>query len=210
MVGSEVLKAALTSDQVSEILSVGRRPSEKTHSKLRKIEHSNFLDFSSIRDHLKNMDIAYYCLGVYQGKTPKDEFWKVTVDYQEALVKELESVSSGITFCLFSAQGADRKERSPIRFARAKGRAEKLLLESDLKEKYIFRPGFINPDNGARTDIWSKFFQPLFKLFPSIGVDATRLGRVIFQVGLQGSKKVTFENKDILKFDLSTESMMAN
>jgi uncharacterized protein YbjT (DUF2867 family) len=194
MVGSEVLKYCLKSNNISNVLVIGRRTTGTTHSKLKEIEHENFLDFSVVNNELEKVDVVYYCLGVYQNKVSKEEFWKITVDYQDALIKELRN---DITFCLFGAQGADQKERSPFLFAKAKGRAERILIESNLARKYIFRPGFINPDNGFRNDIWVKLFQPLYKLFPFIGIDASHLGKVIAQVGIAGHEKTILENKDL-------------
>lgn len=197
MVGSEVLNHCLVSDQITSVLALGRKSTGITHPKLNEIAHENFLDFSSLQDELKKIDIVYYCLGVYQNKVSKDDFWKITVDYQNALILELEKTGREITFCLFSAMGADPKERSFMLFAKAKGRAEKLLTESKLARMYIFRPGYIHPDNGFRNDIWVKLFQPIFRLFPSIGVNATHLGKVIAQVGITGFDKTILENKDI-------------
>lgn len=204
MVGSEVLKFCMGSDSITNVLTVGRRPTGKSHQKIKEIEHENFLDFSALRNELEAVDIIYYCLGVYQNKVSKEDFWKITVDYQVALIRELEKVERDITFCLFGALGADPKERSPALFAKAKGRAERLLMESKLAKKFIFRPGFINPDNGLRSDIWVKLFQPIFWLFPFIGVDASRLGKVIAQVGIEGYGKTILNNKDIRTFILTS------
>jgi nucleoside-diphosphate-sugar epimerase len=197
MIGSEVLKYCLSSDRLLNVLSVGRKPTGKTHPKLKEINHDNFLDFSSLQNELEPVNIVYYCLGVYQNKVSKEDFWEITVDYQVALIKELEKTRNDITFCLFGAQGADPKEMTPILFAKAKGRAERILMESKLTQKYIFRPGFINPDNSFRNDIWVKLFQPIFRLFPFIGVNASHLGKVIAQVGIEGYEKTILENKDI-------------
>jgi uncharacterized protein YbjT (DUF2867 family) len=197
MVGSEVLKACLASDSITSVLAVGRKLTGQSHPKLKEIAHENFLDFSPLQYELEKVNIVYYCLGVYQNKVSKEDFWQITVEYQVALIIELEKMGSDITFCLFGALGADPKERSPFVFAKAKGRAERLLMESKLAQKYIFRPGYIHPDNGFRSDIWVKLFQPVFRMFPFIGVDASRLGKVIAHVGIEGYKKTILENKDI-------------
>jgi uncharacterized protein YbjT (DUF2867 family) len=205
MVGSEVLKACLASDQITNVLSIGRRKSGISHSKLKEMRHDNFLNFSSIQDVFIDVDVVYYCLGVYQNQVSKEEFWKITVDYQEALIRSLEKSAKEITFCLFSAQGADPKERMPILFAKAKGRAERKLIESRLAKKYIFRPGFINPDNGARSDIWVKLFLPIYRILPFIGIDASELGRAMVSVGLRGCDHPILENKDIKKVTKETK-----
>ena len=199
VVGSEVLKHCLDSNQITSVLALGRSPTGKTHPKLREIEPESFLDFSALQNELGKIHIIYYCLGVYQNKVSKDDFWKITVDYQYALIRELEKLENKITFCLFGAMGADPKKRSPLLFAKAKGRAERVLMESKLDRKYVFRSGCINPDNGFRKDIWLTLFQPIFRLLPFIGVDASHLGKVIAQVGIAGYEKTILENKDIRK-----------
>ena len=125
MVGSEVLKFCLNSDHIASVQVVGRKKTGENHPKLKEIKHENFLDFSSLQSVLEKINIVYYCLGVYQKKVSQEDFWSITVDYQDALVRDLEKTGNDITFCLFGAMGADPKERSPFLFSKAKGRAEK-------------------------------------------------------------------------------------
>lgn len=145
MVGSEVLHECFVCDQFHQVITVGRHVSGLGHAKLTEIEHKDFHNYSSLESELSDPDICFYCLGVYQGQVSKELFWEITVDYLTALIHTLEQVNREITFCLFSAQGADPSERSMMRFAKAKGRAEKRLLESQIEKAYIFRPGFIMP-----------------------------------------------------------------
>jgi hypothetical protein len=131
----------------------------------------------------------------------KEKFWEITVDYLDALIKTLEQTSPEIRFCLMSAQGASPSERSFMRFANAKGRAENLLLGSQLADKFIFRPGYINPGaKHSNMTISAKVFEPIYRLFPSIGVDASALANAIVKVGLQGYEKTVLENSDLRAF----------
>jgi hypothetical protein len=50
------------------------------------------------------------------------------------LVGVFEQLNKNVRFCLFSAQGASPSEKSFIRFANTKGRAENTLLISNLTE----------------------------------------------------------------------------
>jgi hypothetical protein len=102
-------------------------------------------------------------LGVYQNQVSKREFLTITVDYLDSLLGLLETVKKGITFCLFSAQGASPDEKSIFLFGNAKGCAEKRLTKSTIKNKYIFRPGFINPGRKtAFSGITLMFYQKLY------------------------------------------------
>ena len=201
MVGSEALDLCLRSHNVESLISIGRRRTGLDHPKLVEIEHRNFLDYSSIEHNLHDLDTCLYCLGVYQAQVSKEKFWEITVDYLDALIKALEKTNPEIRFCLFSAQGASRSERSFMRFAKAKGRAENLLLHSRLAEKFIFRPGYISPGpKHLNTTISAKAFEPIYRLFPTIGVDAEVLAKAIVDVGLQGHEKTVFENRDLRMF----------
>jgi len=198
MVGSEALDICLHSNDVERVIAIGRRKTGLDHSKLVEIEHHDFLDFSSIEHNMRNIDTCLYCIGVYQAQVSKEKFWEITVDYLGALIETLERSSPKIRFCLFSAQGASRSERSFMRFAKAKGRAENLLFDSQLAAKYVFRPGYINPGaTHANTTFSAKAFEPVYRLFPAIGVDAEVLAKAIVNVGIQGHEKTVFENRDL-------------
>jgi len=201
MVGSEALEICLQSRDVERVIAIGRRITGLNHPKLEEIEHCDFLDYSSIEHKLRELDACLYCLGVYQAQVSKEKFWEVTVDYPRALIKTLGKISPQIRFCLFSAQGASRSERGFMRFARAKGRAENLLLASQLAEKYIFRPGYIKPGpRHLNTTISAKAFEPIYRLFPSIGIDAEVLAEAIVAVGIEGHEKTVLENRDLRAF----------
>ena len=198
MVGTEVVHQCLANNDLQKVVAVGRRPLAIEHPKLLDVKHENFLDFSALEEDLADADVCFYCLGVYQNRVSKDKFWVVTVDYLDAFLSSLERVNKKIIFCLFSAQGADPKERSPFRFAKAKGRAEQHLWDSSIEKTYVFRPGFINP--GRRSTIsgptlWA--FQLIYKLIPKIGIDAPDLAKVMIHVGLNGHELAIFENKDL-------------
>lgn len=203
MVGYESLVCCLSEKRISSVVSVGRRSVGIDDPKLKEVIHSDFTDYSGIRDEIAKADVCYYCIGVYQGKVPKDQFWEITVDYLQALIASFEELNPGVIFCLFSAQGADQAERRPILFAKAKGRAERILFESKIGESYAFRPGFINPvrkDKTSGVALW--FFRALYKLLPMVGVDADRLAKVMVRVGIEKNALRVFENRDLRGYDL--------
>lgn len=204
MVGSEVLHHCLNNNKIENVISIGRRSTGITHAKLQEIEHDNFLNFTNLTDVLKKVDVCYYCLGVYQTQVDKQAFWEITVGYVSALISTLEDANPEIHFCLFSAQGADQTEKTPFLFGKAKGRAEKYLLNSSLKDKYILRPGYINPSRTSSNFMWSTaIFKPIYKLMPFIGVDAEELGKAMVDVGVNGNHTAVMENSDIRNWDKS-------
>ena len=207
MVGIEVLHACLVDSRIHEVVTVGRRATDVSHPNLRDVRISDFTDYSGIEDDLRRTDVILYCIGVYQGMVSTAQFWEITCTYVHRLVGVLERVRSDVTFCLFSAQGADQSERSPILFAKAKGRAERFVTQSSLGAKYIFRPGFINPGRKtarSRVPVWVA--KPFYKLFPAIGIDAVALARVMVHIGLEGADQSVFENADIRRVAASLSS----
>jgi uncharacterized protein YbjT (DUF2867 family) len=201
MVGSEVLELCLRSHEIENVTTIGRRKTGLEQAKLLEIEHNDFLDYSSIERNLSGLDTCFYCLGVYQAQVSKEKFWEITVDYLDALIKMLEQTSPEVRFCLFSAQGASQSERSLMRFANAKGRAENIVLGSELAEKFIFRPGYIKPGPKQKKLTGSaKAFEPIYRLFPAIGVDANVLAKAIVEVGMHGYEKTILENRDLRTF----------
>jgi nucleoside-diphosphate-sugar epimerase len=198
MVGTEVLHQCLDSDQINNVVTIGRRTTGLAHPKLRDIEHQNFLDFSLLEPELLQADICFYCLGVYQNQVEADKFWEITVDYLAALIRSIERVNRDLIFCLFSAQGADPREKSLFRFANAKGRAERILSDSSILRKYAFRPGFINPGRKNAQTGWSgRIAQLIYKLIPCIGIDATDIAKVMIKVGLSRNSKSLFSNREM-------------
>lgn len=198
MVGSEVFQQCLNDDRIASILVIGRRSAGIQHDKITEVEHGNFLDFSDIEPRLSDIDVCIYCLGVYQTQVSKQQFWEITVDYLQALIKALERTNCNVRFCLFSAQGASTSEKSPIRFAKAKGRAENILLASRLAEKYIFRPGFIMPGPKRKSpSLGERMFRPIYRLFPVLGIDAPDLAAVMLDVGINDAEKTVFGNRDL-------------
>lgn len=198
MVGIEVLHACLDEPRVTKVVSVGRRPTGVSHAKLREVMHTDFTNLAPIADELRTTDLIVYCVGVYTGRVPDDEFTKITCDYFAALLSLLKQINSHATVCLFSAQGADPTEKSRLIFARAKGRAERMLAESSVKTKYVFRPGYIAPGRRkGRGKIPDWLAYPVFRVIPALGVTAVDLARVMLYTGLDGSTLTLFENADI-------------
>jgi uncharacterized protein YbjT (DUF2867 family) len=204
MIGSLILGYCLDRVDVAKVTSIVRRKSGLTHPKLVEIIHSDFLDYSSITEHFKNQDVAFYCIGVYTGQVPKDEFRKITVDYTEAFAKTLRENSAKTTFCFLSGAGADPSGKSSMMFARDKGVAENILLGLQFDQAYIFRPAYIYPVTPRKEPNFSYklfrfLYKPLIAIYPNGGITSKELAKVMVKVGMDGGEKVIYENKDIRK-----------
>ena len=201
MVGIEVLHACLDEPRVSRVVTVGRRQTRVAHEKIREVIVADLADLAPAADALREVDLIVYCVGVYTGRVPDDEFFRITCDYLGGVLRVLEAAGSRATFCLMSAGGADPSEKSRLVFARAKGRAERMLLESALPDKYVFRPGYIAPGRQkSRTRIPDWLALPAYRLLPFMGIDAVDLARTMLLVGLERGPQTLFENSDIRRY----------
>jgi uncharacterized protein YbjT (DUF2867 family) len=204
MIGSTILKHALLSEDISQVVSLVRKPSTNKNKKLNEIIIPDFKDYKSYEPHFKKIDIAYFCIGTYTGQVPDIQLKKITVDYVVAFIKQLKEHSSNARFCFLSGAGADQTEDSKMAFTRYKGMAENRISESGL-EYYNFRPWYIYPITPRKEPnlIYKtiRHFYPILKLFgDKYSITSTQLAHAIFLIGQQGYDKKTLENKDIVNF----------
>lgn len=204
MIGGLILESALKDTLITEVISIVRKKSGVSHPKLKEVIISNFLDYSSIEELLIEIDAVYYCLGVYTGKAPRDEFRKITVDYPAALANKLIEYSPQANFCLLSGQGADRSEKSALMFAKDKGAIENLLSSLGLRAFYAFRPAYIYPviprNEPNFTYRLFRIFYPIVRLLgKNFSIRSTDLANAMYKVGLEGAQKEVLENRDIVR-----------
>jgi nucleoside-diphosphate-sugar epimerase len=202
MIGKLVLENCLKRDDVNKITSITRRTTGITHEKLIEVIHDDFLDYSNIEEHFKNQDVCFYCIGVYTGQVPTDEFKKITVEFTKVFSQTIKRNNENTIFCFLSGQGADSSERSPILFAKQKGIAENYLLNLYFKKTHIFRPGYIYPDIPRKEPnlsykILRILYPVLSKVYSNIGITSTKLAEKMVDIGMNGGDRVIYENKFI-------------
>mgnify|MGYP003433832515 FL=1 len=129
MIGGIILRSAMMSDAISQIVSLVRKPSGITHLTLKEITISDFLNYSDIKEQLTDFDAAYFCIGVYTGSVPDEQFKIITVDYAKAFIDVIKEQSPHANFCFLSGAGADLNEKSRLSFAKYKGMAENYLIQ---------------------------------------------------------------------------------
>lgn len=204
MIGNLILNDCLRSKKISQVVSLVRKPTRQTHTKLKEVVVENFENLSKHHEHFTNAKIGFFCIGVYTGQFDDETFKKITVNYAVEFAKTLERQSAGSTICLLSGAGSDRTERSKTAFARFKGMAENQIAILNLKF-YSFRPAYIYPvESRNEPNFGYKLFRvlyPLIKLFGNKNsIRSTELAGAMLQVGLNGADKQILENEDILKY----------
>ena len=204
MIGSAILKQALLSQEISEVISFVRKKSNYQDKKLKEIIIHDFSDYSDYQSQFKNIDIAYFCIGVYTGQVADAQFRKITVDYSVAFAKQLKANSTNARLCFLSGAGADCTEKSKTSFARYKGMAENGIAKTGL-EYYSFRPGYIYPTIRRKEPNFMyktmRFLYPVLKkLGDACSITSADLSKALFLIGLQGYQTTTLENQDIVNF----------
>ena len=205
MVGGHALRISLDDPDISEVTVLGRRSTGIGHVGLHEVIHEDFTDFSAVIDELAGQDAAIFCLGVYTGAVPDDEFRMITVDYTVAFAEALHNRSPHAAFCFLSGQGADRTERSRIAFARYKGAAENALLNTGFPRVHIFRPGYIYPvtprkEPNITYSILRGMYPLIHRIYPNSSVSSDSLARAMVYAGIHGTGGFTgpiLENRDI-------------
>lgn len=203
MTGRLVLEICLQRMDVATVTSITRKPVGITDPRLTEVIHDDFLNFSPITAYFANKDICFFCVGVYTGAVPREEFRKITVTITKAFAETVKAQSPDTCFCFLSGQGADRSEKSKIMFALDKGVAENSLVKLNFKKLFIFRPGYIYPVT-PRTEpnivyrIMRALYKPvLSRLYPDIGLTSVQLAQAMVKAGFESSGQLTFENRDI-------------
>jgi len=202
MIGGIVLKACLDHPEIKQVTSISRRTVGINHAKLKEIIHADFNNYEGLEQEFADKDMAYFCIGVYTGKVPRDQFREITVDYTIAFAELLKQQSPAATFCFLSGQGADQTEKSRMMFAKDKGIAENALIKLNFPATYIFRPGYIYPVE-ARTEpnfsyrMFRWLYPVMNKMAPKLSITSERLGQSMFKAGLSGAQQMILENEDI-------------
>jgi hypothetical protein len=185
------------------VISIVRKPGGISQSKLKEVIHSDFENYTDVSMYFKEIDVAYFCIGVYTGTVPDSEFKRITVDYTVHFADVLMEKSPHATLCFLSGGGADLKEKSMISFARYKGMAENYLIHKSFNRLYIFRPNYIYPvEKREEPNLFYKVYRMLYPLIRLLGkrfsIKSTELASAMFRTGLNGADKMILENQDIL------------
>jgi len=206
MVGKGALLECLDHAEITEVLSISRKPTGIEHSKLKELIHKDFSEFASVTDKLKGYDACYACMGVSSAGMKEEQYTKLTYDFTLALAKELQGLNPNLTFNYVSGAGTDSSEKGRSMWARVKGKTENDLLNLGLKQAYMFRPGAIIPLRGIQPS--SKLYRVLInnlkwliklikRITPNSVVDTTQIGLAMINVTKKGYDKKVLNPRDI-------------
>ena len=202
LVGNAVLRQSLEHPETARVVSLGRRRAALDSPKLTEVIVEDFLDLAPVERHLKGVGLCLYCLAAYSNRMDRAAYERITVGYLDMLIRSLEAASPGAAFCLFSAGGARRDGKSWLNAFNVKGRAEQRLMAARFPRKYIFRPAYIHPTRPrAHPLLYDPIVKPVFRLFPSIGIESADLARVMVETGLNDPRpEAVLENREMRAF----------
>ncbi|MGC4055900.1 MAG: NAD(P)H-binding protein [Paludibaculum sp.] len=206
MVGQGVLNEALKDPGVEFVQTVGRTATGLRHEKLRDLVHKDLLHFDSIEPELKGFDACFFCLGISSAGMSETDYRKVTYDIALAAAAPLARLNPRMTFIFVSGAGTDSTEKGRTMWARVKGATENALMRLPFQASYMFRPGFIQPVEGAKskTAIYRIIYTaltpliPLLRwLFPAYVLSTREIGLAMLRVARSGYSKRVLETRDI-------------
>ena len=140
MVGGSVLRRLLSDERIAKVTSLSRRSTGLSHDKLTEVLDVDFDDPNALVPHMHGVDALFHCIATYAHTVDRDTYEKITVTYLKNTLAALHSTSPNAQVCHFSASGAAQSEKSWYKALNTKGRAEKLLMASELPKKMSYRP----------------------------------------------------------------------
>ena len=199
MVGEGVLIECLENPNVSEVLSISRKPSGKKHAKLKEYIVPDFLKINLNDENLKGYDACFFCAGISSMGMNEEEYTKITYDTTLHFAKAVLNQNPELVFNFVSGSHTDSSENGKMMWARVKGKTENDLQKLGFKGVYNFRPGFMKPVEGQKNV--KTLFKPFVWFFPMILPSKTlslhQVGKAMINVVKRGYSQSVLEIEDI-------------
>lgn len=203
MIGEGVLIECLSNPEITEVLSVSRKPTGKTHPKLKEYIVADFLSISERDEKLKGYDACFYCAGVSAVGKTEEEYRRIIYDTTIQFAKALHP-NPNMSFVYVSGGGTDSTEKGRMMWARVKGKTENDLAKLPFKQVFGFRIGFVKPAAGQQFVLsYYKYFAwliPIIKtVAPNIYSTMKEVAQAMIYVSKHGYTRNTIYVKDIHK-----------
>ncbi|REC61522.1 nucleoside-diphosphate sugar epimerase [Chryseobacterium pennae] len=202
LVGEGVLLVCLNNPEVTEVLTVSRKSSERKHNKLKELIIKDFSEINNYSTELKEYDACFFCAGVSSVGETEESFTRKTYDFVLPFAEILSQINKTMTFIYVFGNRTDSTEKGKLMWARVKGRTENALLKLPFKAVYNFRPGFMKPVKGQKNVRFIyRFFEALspvwYLLFPDWICTMEEVGLSMIHCAENGYKSAVLEVKDI-------------
>lgn len=202
MVGSEVVRQAISDTGITEIIPLVRNKLSIEHPKIKPVIHKDFMDYYPLRSLLETIDTCIWCLGTSQMQVSKEEYHIITYEYTMAAANAMITANPTIRFVFVSGAGADHTGKARTLFGRVKGKTEAALMELPFQKLVIARPAGIQPiQKNSRAPFFYKLFYftyPFWKLItPSKVITSVELAKALLYLAKNRTDKVIFENTEL-------------
>lgn len=201
MVGEGVLLECLQNNEVSEVLSISRKPCGIKNPKFKEIIVPDFAKLQEFENDIKGYDACFYCVGKTSAGMTESDYTKLTYDTTIHFANVLKQLNPNITFNFVSGRSTDNTEKGKIMWARVKGKTENELTKIFSKKAYHFRPALMKPTKGQQHLYGSNrvahqiLFPVLSILFPSSTIQD--IGKAMIYTATKGFSNNILEVKDI-------------
>jgi uncharacterized protein YbjT (DUF2867 family) len=201
MVGEGVLLECLGNPDITEVLSVSRKPSGTVHPKLKEYIVADFLLLKENDEKLKGYDACFFCAGVSSVGKKEEEYRRITYDTTMNFARAT-GPNPQMTFIYVSGAGTDSSEQGRLMWARVKGKTENDLMKLPFKQALAFRPGFMTVTKGQKhVPAFYKYVSWLFPvvkfLAPQFICPLSEVGRAMINAARSGYEKNVVEVRDI-------------
>lgn len=201
MIGEGVLVECLDNLQITEVLSVSRKPTGKSHPKLKEYIVRDFLSLNENDPELEGYDACFFCAGVSSVGMREEEFKRITYDTTLTFAKAVNP-NSQMSFVYVSGGGTDSTEKGKMMWARVKGKTENDLMKLPFKQAFGFRIGFVQASLGQKHVL--RYYKYVSWLFPIIKIllpnminTMKEVTRAMIYVAQNGYEKNVIHVKDI-------------
>ena len=214
MIGQAVLRECLLDPGVGRVVTVGRRPTGQSNSKLTELVRPDLSTLAPIENQLTGFDASFFCLGVSALGMTEEQYTRVNYDLTVGVAKTLLRTSPNVTFIYVSGAGTDSSERGRTMWARVKGRTENTLLSLPFRAAYMFRPGAVIPLHGIRSstrwyNVMYAVTKPIYpirrRLAPTMVTTTEELARAMLAVARNGYSTHILEMADIIRIGARKE-----
>jgi len=201
MVGQSVLGACLRDEGITQVLSIVRTTTGRSHPRLRELAQKDLFDVSVPEAELRGYDACFFCLGVSSVGMSEADYTRVTYDLTLAWARSLARLNPSMAFFYVSGAGTGGKAM----WAQVKGRTENALLGL-FPSAYMVRLGLLRPVHGevprARgARILYRMVGPVAKLIQALApawvITSDELGRAMIRAARERPPTHVLEMRDL-------------
>ena len=200
MIGEGILLECLKMPEITEILSVSRKPTGKVHPKLKEYLVPDFLTLSADDPQLKGYDACYFCAGISSVGISKPDYERISYDTTMQFARAT-GPNPAMSFVYVSGSGTDSSEKGRLHWARVKGRTENDLMKLGFRQAFGFRIGMVEPAEGQvhvlKLYTYLSWLMPIIRLFPSMYNRMAEVAHAMYEVCLKGYEQNIIHVRDI-------------